>query len=494
MQSSSSDRPEGDREMQTSEDLTAMTTLSTRGTSSFQSSSDSSQSSGSLMDKGSKVQPPRCTRVRECARRFGAWMYPLSRGDRGNAQPAGGAPRLEALDAPRWIASIQIVCYHMYGHKEAFSRYATWFAVWTQLFFLLSGFVLAYAELAKPPKTGNSRLSLLRYVRRRLTVIYPAFFLALLLRVTLARHADAELAPDLHCYGVWLHYLQPLALQRRGLVFERPAHLLALPPAAGRNVPTEELDILQRDHRGVLDLVDVYQIAGNHNRLASALGFGELGSIIVMVAIRATPIGFFNVFIAGVAAARIFIVVATKDADTGGSVSLETRKVALAATNAPKVLRYGCCVGYIIYAGMVAFLTKYIKSHYYFFHNGGMLPVMLLVLLGAAIGTDPLAVWVFRSKPFMVLGRISYLQYLMQHVLQGWIAFTFGWDNNPVAQAVFIPALLVFSYICQRWVEKPYTLYQRWRLEKGVRGCDDVVIERLESGFAATAACLRCSR
>jgi len=494
--------------MQTSEDLTAMTTLSTRGTSSFQSSSDSSQSSGSLMDKGSKVQPPRCTRVRECARRFGAWMYPLSRGDRGNAQPAGGAPRLEALDAPRWIASIQIVCYHMYGHKEAFSRYATWFAVWTQLFFLLSGFVLAYAELAKPPKTGNSRLSLLRYVRRRLTVIYPAFFLALLLRVTYHPGKTPFEWSMLPLHAMLMQSWLPICIATESgsitcspWLFNGEAWFLSVLLIFWLFLrPLAEM-FRQRSLTfcSVTIVVCwiwsyVYQIAGNHNRLASALGFGELGSIIVMVAIRATPIGFFNVFIAGVAAARIFIVVATKDADTGGSVSLETRKVALAATNAPKVLRYGCCVGYIIYAGMVAFLTKYIKSHYYFFHNGGMLPVMLLVLLGAAIGTDPLAVWVFRSKPFMVLGRISYLQYLMQHVLQGWIAFTFGWDNNPVAQAVFIPALLVFSYICQRWVEKPYTLYQRWRLEKGVRGCDDVVIERLESGFAATAACLRCSR
>merc|ERR1719356_633666 len=70
----------------------------------------------------------------------------------------------------------------MYADSDyvpGFGRYATWFATWTQLFFLLSGFVLAYAELAKPARKGGWIKGLLRYVRRRLTVIYPAFFMAL---------------------------------------------------------------------------------------------------------------------------------------------------------------------------------------------------------------------------------------------------------------------------------------------------------------------------
>jgi len=128
----------------------------------------------------------------------------------------------------------------------------------------------------------------------------------------------------------------------------------------------------------------------------------------------------------------------------------------------------------------VFFATDWVKPYYYFFHNGGMLPVMVLVLVGAAIGTDPITTWVFRSRPMLVLGRISYLQYLMQHVLQGWIKLAFGWSDNVMAQALFIPALLVFSYCCQRFVEKPYTRYQQWRIEKGIKGCDDRCIEWLE--------------
>lgn len=80
----------------------------------------------------------------------------------------------------------------------------------------------------------------------------------------------------------------------------------------------------------------------------------------------------------------------------------------------------------------------------------------------------------------LVLGRISFMQYLMQHVLQGWVRRTFGWDGNHTAQVLFVPFLLLFSYCSQRWVERPYTEYQRWRQEKGVKGFEDRCIDWLE--------------
>ena len=49
---------------------------------------------------------------------------------------------------------------------------------------------------------------------------------------------------------------------------------------------------------------------------------------------------------------------------------------------------------------------------YMLMHNGGLLPLMLLIILGAAVGRDPLAKYVLATPVFVVLGRISYAQCL----------------------------------------------------------------------------------
>lgn len=186
-------------------------------------------------------------------------------------------------------------------------------------------------------------------------------------------------------------------------------------------------------------------------------------------------------FLAGVATARIFVIFAVRDERTRGQVSDDTLHVYLAAQEAPIVLRYGCILGYGSYIALVLISPVDVDKYYYFFHNGGVLPAMLLVLLGAAVGQDPLTVWLFRSRPMLVLGRLSYIQYLMQHDIKRWMDHTFGWDDNPTARTWYLPVLIVFSYVCQRWVERPYTDYQRWRLEKEILGCDDYLIRRVDA-------------
>jgi len=470
------------------------------------STSSSATPSEEASAEGEPGKAPRCCEGYAAA--FRAWMYPLSSGGAGAGagRPGGSAPRLEALDAPRWVASIQIVCYHMYSNKAGFSRYATWLATWTQLFFLLSGFVLAYVELAKPPKTGAARPSLLRYVRRRLTVIYPAFFLSLLLKVAYEGGKTAFQWAMLPVQALLMQSWLPLCQVEGNSISCSPwlyngeswflsvllLYWLALQPLA---------EFFRRRGLRFCGATVVvcwlfsffFQWAGNNNTLASLLGFsGQLGVNVVMVAIRSGPLGYIHVFVAGVAAARVFLLVATRDAETGSQVSATTRRVELCEASAPALLRYGCCLGYFLYAVLLFAATDWIDPYYYFFHNGGMMPIMLLILIGAAIGQDPITTWVFRSKPMLVLGRISYMQYLMQHVLQGWIELNFGWDGNIVAQAIFVPCLMVFSYACQRWVEKPYTEYQRWRTEKKIKGVDDRVIEKMEGGLERMSRTIAC--
>merc|ERR1719188_2866390 len=197
-----------------------------------------------------------------------------------------------------------------------------WFATWTQLFFLLSGFVLAYAELAKPPKIGNARPSILKYVRRRLTVIYPAFFLSLLLKVAYTTQQSAFQWGMLPLHGLLLQSWLPICDAGAGggvscspWLYNGEAWFLsvllvywfALRPLA---------EFFRR--RSLLFSIatllvcwlfsGVFQLLGSHDRLAGWLGCsGSLCPMVVMVAIRSGPLGYVHVFVAGVAAARVFM-------------------------------------------------------------------------------------------------------------------------------------------------------------------------------------------
>jgi len=195
--------------------------------------------------------------------------------------------------------------------------------------------------------------------------------------------------------------------------------------------------------------------------------------------------GYVHVFIAGVVSARLFILVAVRDRSTGLPVGPEITQLAVEATMAPCVARYGCCFGYLGYALLVICFDLGYGDRYIFLHNGGLLPAMVLVLIGAAIGIEPIATLIFRNRIFLMLGRISYIQYLMQ--MRVW--YFIGRYLSPTGQRVLaIPLLIAWAYFCQRWFERPFTDWQRWRAEKGVLGCDERAIRWLDRRFSK-----RCS-
>jgi len=92
---------------------------------------------------------------------------------------AGGRPQLDTLDAIRWIASIQIVLSHFYFGANTKTFDLGYFSYqgknWTQMFFILSGFILGYVEMARPT-ARDPKLSQLQYLRKRLITVYPVYF------------------------------------------------------------------------------------------------------------------------------------------------------------------------------------------------------------------------------------------------------------------------------------------------------------------------------
>merc|ERR1712187_512185 len=91
-----------------------------------------------------------------------------------------------------------IICFHFYhpSNNSVFElgSFAENGALWTQFFFVLSGFVLSYVEMARPPHKV-AKLSALQYLWKRLTTIYPTYLFVLVLTLcTMQPRSDFEWA------------------------------------------------------------------------------------------------------------------------------------------------------------------------------------------------------------------------------------------------------------------------------------------------------------
>ena len=90
---------------------------------------------------------------------------------------------------------------------------------------------------------------------------------------------------------------------------------------------------------------------------------------------------------AGVLGARIFILTCMCDAASGLPPNDTTESLTIDFDRSPLVFKYGIVAGYAIYFLLVFTCPLYVyRGAYLFFHNGGMIPVMLLMLIGGSLG------------------------------------------------------------------------------------------------------------
>ncbi|CAK0794262.1 unnamed protein product [Prorocentrum cordatum] len=164
------------------------------------------------------------------------------------------------------------------------------------------------------------------------------------------------------------------------------------------------------------------------------------------------------------------------DAETGGPPTELSRHLALEVGKAPAIFRYGAIIGYVVYAFIVVFVDYH--AMYLFYHNGGILPLMVLILLGCALGVDPAATYLFRSRPLLLMGRISYNQYILQETVWDFAEYNIGVHSSFWKKVLFPVLLLASAYLCERFFTSPLTQWQRWRQEKNIKGIDDWAIEK----------------
>lgn len=159
----------------------------------------------------------------------------------------------------------------------------------------------------------------------------------------------------------------------------------------------------------------------------------------------------------------------------------------------PWGFRYGCCIGYALY--LLYFVSVDMQVMPLFFHNGGLLPIMVLIMFGAALGVDPIAKHLFQSRVGRFLGNLSYAQYLMQMPVFYFFVSFVDLESLPLdslmrgpmkifpgsVQLAFPVALVAVAAFVQRYVQRPFTEWQQWRSQRGVKGSAELVIARVDA-------------
>jgi peptidoglycan/LPS O-acetylase OafA/YrhL len=95
--------------------------------------------------------------------------------------------RLECLEAARGVAAVTVVFYHVARHVEKMSGIAVWSVLFqfghsgVDLFFVISGFIILHVhsgDVGQPHR-------LTHYINRRLTRIYPTYWVALAITIAM---------------------------------------------------------------------------------------------------------------------------------------------------------------------------------------------------------------------------------------------------------------------------------------------------------------------
>lgn len=334
-------------------------------------------------------------------------------------------PHLAALDGLRFLAAMHIVVFHTM--HVAWLRPVTWGSTSTSLFFILSGFVLAYAYTADE---GGLRVPARVFWRRRFARLYP---LAVLTQLAVIPFAWNNYAPD-----------------ERAV---RAAAVLAgvqgwFPRIADSfNSPGWSVSVLAFCYLIFPSLASV--LGGwSARRLVAGLGAVWVACLVPTVlaiaygadtywrsAVHHHPLSRLPEFVFGVVLARLF--------------------VALPAARLP---RWMAAAGLALLAAAFLLLPD---AAYPLAHNGLLAPLHGLLIIGLAAGGGALA-RLLALRPMRAMGHASFALFLLHVPLYAWVMLPLApvltAQPLPVRVAGYAAYLLltmVTAWAVQRWVADP---------------------------------------
>lgn len=340
-------------------------------------------------------------------------------------QASGSPGHLAPLDGLRFAAAMHIVLFHTL--HLAWLRPVTWGSTSTSLFFILSGFVLAYAYTASG---GGLRVPARVFWQRRFARLYPLAVLTQLAVIPFVwpRYAPEERIPRAAAVLTGLQGWFPRiadSFNSPGWSLSVLAFCYLLFPALARALHGWS------SRRLAWTLAATWAATLAPITAALLSGAGEYWRS----AVHHHPLSRFPEFVFGVVLARLFVT------RPSGTVPRGTTGAAVAL--------------------LAAALLLLPDDAYPLAHNGLLAPLHGLLIVGLAAGGGALA-RVLASRPLRAMGRASYAVFLLHVPLYAWVMFplapTLTRMPLPVrlaGYAGYLALTVAVSWAAQRWVADP---------------------------------------
>lgn len=356
-----------------------------------------------------------------------------------SAASVPGRPHLPAIDGLRFAAAMHIMLFHTV--HIAGLRLVTWGSTSTSLFFILSGFVLAYAYTADE---GGLRVPAREFWRRRFARLYPLSILSQLVVIPFVWHtyAPAERLPRAAAVLTGTQGWFPTIADS----FNSPGWSVAvfafcylvfpLAAAATRGWSARRL-------AAAVAAVWVWCL------LPVALYLWMGGGAYWLAAINHHPFSRFPEFLFGVLLARLF--------------------VSLPGLRLP---RWTGAAALALLAGALLLLPEAVFP---LAHNGLLAPLHALLIVGLAAGGSWLA-RALSTRPFREMGEASFAVFLLHVPIYAWVMMPLAPHLAPLPLPVRAAAYLGYlaltvaaAWTVQRRVADPIARALRGRSTRTAR-------------------------
>lgn len=351
--------------------------------------------------------------------------------------------RIAHIDGLRAVAALAVVVFHDSVHMAARPDPGTPIGITLRatahgvdLFFVLSGFCLAYPYLLNKSKTGATAFGSARYAAKRLVRILPPYYAAigvlLLLGIALVRaHVPLPQSMD------------PASLQ--------PAEVLRQMLFAGQKYLANPFWTLAIEFRWYF-LFPVVLWVWTRSRLAFAL-IGVASLVTAETKLHSYDLFFLPIFMLGIVAADAYI-------------------------NAHRAARFAILA---LPLALFTALESTIHDGWYFVDRDPTWGIAMFCLV-VAVGASPLARYLLSRWWIVALGAASYSIYLIHEPIVEITGRNLQYLHNPAGEFVLTfcvatAAGAVFSYIAER----PFVFTP----------LKNVLVSLLEQLFCKSAAVLR---